>query len=92
LTEFSESALAFHDLWVKHCGNSMLTRHIDRLRGHVVRVHRQAPLPVAHTIASSQEHVLVLDAIAGGSAQRARDAVEEHIAAVAQRIAAGFDD
>jgi DNA-binding GntR family transcriptional regulator len=91
-TEFSESDLAFHDLWVKHFGNSMLTRHIDRLRGHVVRVHRQAPLPVAHTIASSQEYLLILDAIAGGSAQRARDAVEEHIAAVAQRIAAGFDD
>lgn len=85
--EYLEHEFLFHDLWVANCGNPLLTRHVGRLRDHVLRVVNHVDLPIEHTRASLAEHKEILEVFrAGSDADTVRSAVEKHTRNVRDRI------
>lgn len=83
-----ESDFRFHDLWVRNAGNELLTRHIGRLRDHVLRIAHHVQMPDAHFSASLAEHTDILAAIRSGGADALQASVEAHISSVRDRILA----
>ena len=88
LAPFNESDFEFHDLFVRHCGNGLLIRHIDRLRGNVQRIINFAGQFQEHTEASFNEHMIILGALEAGDTRRTSRAVDDHITNVTHRLIA----
>lgn len=85
---FAELDHTFHDLWVRNCGNSLLTQHTERLRDHLRRVFAYAGGLPEHTKQAFREHESILLAIEDGDPATVRSEVENHIRSVSGRLCA----
>ena len=90
--EFIALDIGFHDLWISHCDNAVLTQFVARLRDHIRRASNLASGLTEASYQAYLDHLVILDALEGDDAAEFRAAVESHIANVAQRMATAFPD
>lgn len=88
---FHDSEFEFHDLFVQHCGNTLLIQSIQRLRDQLDRVVHLSQRMREHTRESYAEHEEILEAMTARDPDELERAVRRHITAVAVRIGAIID-
>jgi DNA-binding GntR family transcriptional regulator len=87
---FIELDIPFHDLWIRHCRNALLIQYMDRLRDHIRRASNLASSLTESSAQAYGEHLVILDALEGGTAEDFCAAVDRHIAQVAERMVLAF--
>jgi DNA-binding GntR family transcriptional regulator len=87
VSPFTDLDFQFHDLYVRNCGNSVIVDRIGRLRDHLRRIWRHVGIRVDHTEMAYREHGDILDAMRSDDPTKLQNAVEKHIAGVAERVA-----
>jgi GntR family transcriptional regulator, rspAB operon transcriptional repressor len=86
LGPFNTSDFDFHDLFIRNCGNPLLIRHIDRLRGNIQRIINYAGQFAGHANQSFAEHQRIFAAVQTQDGAAIRAAVAEHIEGVTERL------
>lgn len=83
---FAAADAALHNLYIDRCDNPMLLHLIGRLRGPLARVRVFANPLHAHLLASTEEHLAVLDAAETGEPEALQSAVVRHIDGISERL------
>ena len=83
---FTDVDFAFHDLFVRNCGNPLLISYIERLRGNIQRILVYSGQLEDHSIRSFEEHMEILEAMEAQDPARIEKTVRRHIEGVRDRL------
>ncbi|HEY0247031.1 MAG TPA: GntR family transcriptional regulator [Gryllotalpicola sp.] len=88
--DFAEQDADFHRIIAEHCGNTLLTDAIERLRSHL----HQYRIYFRHGVVgeTSGEHEAVLAALREGDAKKAERAMLKHLTSSYRRISSSLAD
>ena len=78
----------FHRSFIGAYGNAQISSTYARLsqKMYLIRLHNLVAVGPANTVQSMNEHLLVVEALAGGDVEGAMEALDNHLMAVLHRV------